>query len=65
VITAAVVQQTVIIGRWGIRAVINHLEKRPVPASLSTPLLLVTRETVDKVDMRGVRAPVGWKPPAR
>lgn len=65
VITAAVVQQTVIIGRWGVRAAINALEKRPVPKTLSTPLLLVTRENVDRIDMRGVRAPDGWKPPTR
>ncbi len=65
VITAAVVQQTVIIGRWGIRAAINHLEKRPVPKTLGTPLLLVTRDNLGSVDLRGVRAPDGWKPPTR
>ena len=65
VITAAVVQQTVIIGRWGIRATINHLEKRPVPKALWTPLLLVSKDNVGSVDMRGVRAPEGWKPPTR
>lgn len=65
VITAAVVQQTVIIGRWGVRATINHLEKRPVPQNLWTPLLLVSKDELAKVDMRGVRAPEGWKPPTR
>jgi ribose transport system substrate-binding protein len=65
VITAAVVQQTVVIGRWGMRAAINRLEKRQVPPSLSTPLLLVTKDNVQDVDMRGVRAPEGWKPPTR
>jgi ABC-type sugar transport system substrate-binding protein len=65
VISAAVVQQTVVIGRWGMRAAVNRLEKRTVPASLATPLLLVTRDNVDRVDMRGVRAPAGWKPPTR
>ncbi len=65
VITANVVQQTVTIGRWGIRATINHLEKRPVPKELWTPLLLISKENVDKTDIRGVRAPDGWKPPTR
>lgn len=65
VITAAVVQQTVIIGRWGVRATINHLEKRSVPQNLGTPLLLVSKDELAKVDMRGVRAPEGWKPPTR
>lgn len=65
VITAAVVQQTVIIGRWGVRATINHLEKRSVPQNLWTPLLLVSKDELTKVDMRGVRAPEGWKPPTR
>jgi ABC-type sugar transport system substrate-binding protein len=64
-ITAAVVQQTVVIGRWGVRAAINYLEKRPVTKTLWTPLLLITADTVDKLDMRGVRAPEGWKPPTR
>jgi len=65
VIAAAVVQQTVVIGRWGVRAAINYLEKRPVAGTLWTPLLLVSRDSVDRLDMRGVRAPEGWKPPTR
>jgi len=65
VLSAAVVQQTVVIGRWGMRAAINHLEKRKVPANLWTPLLLVSKDNLGAVDMRGVRAPEGWKPPAR
>jgi ABC-type sugar transport system substrate-binding protein len=64
-ITATVLQQTVVIGRWGVRAAINHLEKRDVPTVLSTPLLLATKDSLDSIDMRGVRAPEGWKPPAR
>jgi ABC-type sugar transport system substrate-binding protein len=64
-ITATVLQQTVVIGRWGVRAAINHLEKRDVPAVLSTPLLLATKDSLDTIDMRGVRAPEGWRPPAR
>jgi len=63
VITATVLQQTVVIGRWGIRAAINHLERRPTPETLWTPLLIVTRDTMDSIDMRGVRSPTGWTPP--
>ena len=63
VLTATVLQQSVIIGRWCIRASINHLEGRPVPKQLWTPILLVTKDNLDKVDFRGVRAPNGWKPP--
>jgi ABC-type sugar transport system substrate-binding protein len=65
VITAAVIQQTVVIGRWGIRAAVNYLEKRPVPANISVPLLQATKDDVGKIDMRGIRAPDGWKPPTR
>lgn len=63
VIRGTVVQQTVIIGRWGVRAAINYLEGRQVPKALFTPLLLVTKDNIDSVDLRGVRAPDGWKPP--
>jgi ABC-type sugar transport system substrate-binding protein len=65
VITLAVLQAAVTIGRWGVRAAINHLEKQPVPKALFTPLLTVTREQLDSVDMQTVRAPAGWKPPTR
>jgi periplasmic protein TorT len=65
VVTQAVLQAPVTIGRWGVRAAINHLEKRPVPKVLFTPLLTVTRERLDEVDMTAVRAPDGWKPPTR
>jgi ABC-type sugar transport system substrate-binding protein len=63
VITATVLQQTVTIGRWGVRAAINHLEGRQVPQTLFTPLLLATKDSLDTVDMSAVRAPVGWTPP--
>jgi len=65
VMSANVVQQSVTIGRWCIRATVNYLEKRPVPKELWTPLLLITNPTLDKTDFRGVRAPAGWKPPTR
>ena len=65
VMSANVVQQSVTIGRWCIRATVNYLEKRPVPKELWTPLLLITKPTLDKTDFTVVRAPAGWKPPAR
>ena len=63
VLTMAVLQQTVTIGRWGVRAAINHLEGRPVPQTMFTPLLLVTKDSLDSVDMSTVREPSGWTPP--
>lgn len=63
VMTATILQETVTIGRWGVRAAINHLEGRPVPQTLYTPLMLVTKDVLDKVDMGAARAPVGWMPP--
>ena len=65
VINMSVVQEPVIIGRWGMRAAINTLENRTVPKVLWTPLLQVTSANVNKIDMSSVRAPVGWKPPER
>jgi ABC-type sugar transport system, periplasmic component len=65
VINATVVQQPGIIGRWGMRAAINTLEKREVPKVLWTPLLQVTSANADQIDMSTIRAPVGWKPPIR
>lgn len=63
--TATVLQQTVVIGRWCIRATINYLEKRPVDKQLFTPLFIATKDNIGTIDLRGVRAPVGWKPPTR
>ncbi len=65
VITASVLQQTVTMGRWGVRAAINHLEKRPVPPVLFTAQELATKDGLDRLDLTTVRAPVGWTPPAR
>jgi ribose transport system substrate-binding protein len=65
VISMSAVQEPVIIGRWGMRAAINTLEKRPVPEVMWTPLLQVTTANVDKIDMSIIRAPAGWKPPIR
>jgi ribose transport system substrate-binding protein/inositol transport system substrate-binding protein len=62
VITQAVVQQPVTMGRWAIRAAINILEKREVPKLLYTPILSVTKENIASVDLSTVRAPAGWKP---
>jgi ABC-type sugar transport system substrate-binding protein len=64
-IHAAVIQQAVLIGRVGIRATVNILEKRAVPKTIFVPLLQATRENLSSIDMSGVRAPQGWKPPNR
>jgi ribose transport system substrate-binding protein len=63
VMSATVAQQTVIIGRWGVRAAVNCLEKRDVPKALWTPLLLVSAANVNNLDLGTLRAPTGWKPP--
>jgi ABC-type sugar transport system substrate-binding protein len=65
VITASVLQQTVTMGRWGVRAAVNYLEKRPVPPELFTAQVLATREGLDNLNLETVRAPAGWTPPAR
>ncbi|HET7874688.1 MAG TPA: TMAO reductase system protein TorT [Methylomirabilota bacterium] len=62
VVTQAVVQQPVTMGRWAIRAAINILEKREVPKVLFTPILSVTKDNITSVDLSTVRAPAGWKP---
>ena len=62
VVTQAVVQQPVTMGRWAVRAAINILEKRQVPKLLYTPILSVTKENIASVDLSTVRAPAGWKP---
>ena len=64
VITSSVLQQTVTMGRWGIRAAINYLEKRPVPPALFTAQVLATKKGLDSLDLQTVRAPEGWTPPA-
>lgn len=62
VVTQAVAQQPVTMGRWAIRAAINILEKREVPKLLYTPILSVTKDNIGSVDLSLVRAPAGWKP---
>jgi ribose transport system substrate-binding protein len=62
VITQAVVQQPVTMGRWAVRAAVNILEKREVPKTLYTPILSVTKDNIATVDLSSVRAPAGWKP---
>ena len=65
VITASVLQQPVTMGRWGIRAAINYLEKKPVPPVMFTGLMTATKENIDKLDLSVLRAPAGWTPPVR
>lgn len=64
-ITGSVLQQTVTMGRWGVRAAINFLEKQPVPPVLFTDLVLASKDNIDRLDLASVRAPAGWTPPAR
>jgi len=64
-ITASVLQQTVTMGRWGVRAAVNYLEKKPVPPVLFTDLVLATKDNLGNLDLSTVRAPDGWKPPSR
>jgi ABC-type sugar transport system substrate-binding protein len=65
VISATVLQQPVTMGRWGIRAAINFLEKKPVPPVMFTGLMTATKENLDTLDLTAVRAPAGWTPPTR
>ncbi len=65
VITASVLQQPVTMGRWGVRAAINYLEKKPVPPVMFTGLMTATKETLDRLDLTTLRAPAGWTPPVR
>jgi ABC-type sugar transport system substrate-binding protein len=64
-ISAMVIQQAVLIGRFGIRAAVNNLEKRPVPKTILIAPTLVTRDNLDKIDLSVFRAPANWKPPIR
>src|SRR4029453_14090778 len=65
VISASVLQQPVTMGRWGVRAAISYLEKKPVPPVMFTGLMTATKENLDGLDLTAVRAPAGWTPPAR
>jgi len=65
VISASVLQQPVTMGRWGVRAAISYLEKKPVPPVMFTGLMTATKENLDTLDLSTLRAPAGWTPPAR
>ena len=65
VITASILQQPVTMGRWGVRAAINYLEKKPVPPVMFTGLMTATKENIDRLDLTTLRAPAGWTPPVR
>jgi ABC-type sugar transport system substrate-binding protein len=65
VISASVLQQPVTMGRWGVRAAISYLEKKPVPPVMFTGLMTATKENLDGLDLAAVRAPAGWTPPVR
>jgi len=63
VITASVLQQPVTMGRWGVRAAISYLEKKPVPPVMFTGLMTATKDNLDRLDLTTLRAPAGWTPP--
>ena len=65
VITASVLQQPVTMGRWGVRAAIIYLEKKPVPPVMFTGLMTATKDNLDRLDLTTLRAPAGWTPPTR
>ena len=65
VISASVLQQPVTMGRWGVRAAISYLEKKPVPPVMFTALMTATKDNLDRLDLSAVRAPAGWTPPVR
>ncbi len=50
-ISAMVVQQAVLIGRFGIRAAVNNLEGRAVPKQILIPPVLVTKDDLAKIDL--------------
>jgi len=62
-ISAAMAQTPVLMGRWGIRAALAALEKKPIPEKLFTPTYVLTKDNADKVDIGAVRQPKGWRPP--
>jgi len=64
-ISASVLQQPVTMGRWGVRAAISYLEKKPVPPVMFTGLMTATKENLDTLDLSTLRAPAGWTPPTR
>ena len=39
--------------------------KTAVPKQLFTPLSIATKDNISTIDLSGVRAPAGWKPPVR
>jgi hypothetical protein len=50
-------------GRWGIRAAVAAIEKKPIPEKLFTPTYVLTKDNADQVDIGAVRQPKGWRPP--
>ena len=65
VISASVLQQPVTMGRWGVRAAIDYLEKKSVPPVMFTGLMTATKDNLGTLDLATVRAPAGWTPPVR
>ena len=62
-ISAAMAQTPVLMGRWGMRAALLAIEKKPVPNQVYTPTYVITKDNTDKVDISAIRQPKGWRPP--
>jgi ABC-type sugar transport system substrate-binding protein len=62
-VSAAMAQTPVLMGRWGIRAAVAAIEKKPIPEKLFTPTYVLTKDNADQVDIGAVRQPKGWRPP--
>ncbi len=62
-ISAAMAQTPVLMGRWGMRAALLAIEKKPVPNQVWTPTYVITKDNTDKVDISTIRQPKGWRPP--
>jgi ABC-type sugar transport system substrate-binding protein len=62
-ISATMAQTPVLMGRWGVRAGLLALEKKPIPKDLFTPTYVVTKDNADQIDIGAIRQPKGWRPP--
>jgi ABC-type sugar transport system substrate-binding protein len=58
-----VAQQPALMGRMEVRLADQLIKgQKPAEPMIQVPLILVTRENLDKIDRSGMRAPTGWSP---
>ncbi len=58
-----VAQQPALMGRIEVRLADQLIKgQKPDPAMVQVPLVLVTRDNLDKIDRSGMQAPKGWTP---